>query len=43
MGPKVLKIKYPNETIDVSKLGKGLFVVEVEIEGVKFREKLIKD
>ena len=42
MGQKVLQTADPNNSVDISGLGKGLFVVEVEIDGVYFREKIIK-
>jgi len=41
-GQKVLQTENTNNSIDISCLKKGLFVVEVEIDGVYFREKLIK-
>ena len=43
MGQKVLQTENPNNAIDISHLNKGLFVVEVEIDGVRYREKLIKN
>ena len=43
MGQKVLQTKSTDNAIDISGLEKGLFVVEVEIDGVRFRKKLIKN
>ena len=43
LGQKVLQLENPPNTIDISEIGKGLFVVELVSAGEMFRSKLIKN
>ncbi len=43
LGQKVLHLVSPPNTIDISEIGKGLFVVEIVSESKKIRLKLVKE
>lgn len=42
LGQKVLQTENPGRSVNISKLESGLFVMEIEIDGMRFREIFIK-